>query len=98
MVLKQTTPLEIDAIIKNLPNKTSHGQNEISNVMLKALRSLIIFPLCHIFNYSIIEGSFAECMKWAEVIPLYKGKSIDIMVNYRLISLLIKLSKILLGI
>ena len=63
--------------------------------MLKALRSAIMFPLCHIFNHSIKEGSFPECMKWAEVIPLYKGKSMDEMVNYRPISLLLTLLKIL---
>ena len=34
-------------------------------------------------------------MKWAEVIPLYKGKSMDVMVNYCPILLLITLSKIL---
>ena len=95
IVLKQTTPLEIDKIIRKLPNKTSHGHDEISNVMLKALRSSIVFSLCDIFNHSILEGKFPECMKWAEVIPLYKGKSIDMMVNYIPISLLITLSKLL---
>ena len=34
-------------------------------------------------------------MKWAEVIPLYKGKSMDVMVNYHPILLLITLSKVL---
>ena len=34
-------------------------------------------------------------MKRAEVIPLYKGKDMDIMINYRPISLLITLSKLL---
>ena len=34
-------------------------------------------------------------MKLAEVIPFYKGKSMDLMVNYRPISLLITLSKLL---
>ena len=63
--------------------------------MLKALRSSIVFPLCHIFNLSIMEGKFPSCMKLAEVIPLYKGKSMDQMVNYRPISLLIMLSKLL---
>ena len=34
-------------------------------------------------------------MKIAEVIPLYKGKDMDLMINYRPISLLIMLSKLL---
>ena len=72
-------PPEIDSIIKNLLNKSSHGHDELSNVMLKALRTWIVFPLCHIFNFSLLEGRFPERMKWAEVIPLYKGKSMDLM-------------------
>ena len=42
-----------------------------------------------------MEGSFPERMKKAEVIPLYKGKDMDNMINYRPISLLITLSKLL---
>ena len=95
MVIRKTMPVELDAIIKKLPNKASHGHDEVSNIMLKALRTSIVFPLCHIFNHSILEGKFPTCMKLAEVIPLYKGKSMDQMVNYRPISLLITLSKLL---
>ena len=54
-----------------------------------------MFPLCHIFNQSIYEGSFPDLMKRAEVIPLYIGKEMDYMINYRPISLLITLSKLL---
>ena len=43
----------------------------------------------------MIEGSFPNRMKIAEIILLYKGKAMDIMVNYRPISLLITLSKLL---
>ena len=81
MVIKLTTVPEIDALIRSLPNKNSHGHDEISNVMLKALRSSITFPLCHIFNQSLLEGKFPERMKLAEVIPLYKGKSMDLTIK-----------------
>ena len=95
MRIKLTTPLEIDKIIKELPNKSSYGHNKVSNKMLKGLRPAIMFPLCHIFNQSLIYGHFPEKMKWAEVLPLYKGKSMDEMVNYHPISLLITMSKVL---
>ena len=88
MALRQTTTSEINNLIKNLPNKTSHGHDNISNVMLKALRTSISFPLCHIFNQSLSEGIFPDRMKWAEVILLYKGKEMDIMINYQPVSLL----------
>ena len=82
-------------MIKQLPKKTSYGHDKISNIMLKTLRTSIIYPLCHIFNASLSEGIFPERMKTAEVIPLYKGKDMDLMINYRPISLLIMLSKLL---
>ena len=95
MRIKLTTPLEIDKIIKELPNKSSYVHDEISNKMLKYLRPAIIFPLCHIFNQSLMDRSFPDKMKWAEVFPLYNGKSMDEMVNYGPISLLITMSKVL---
>ena len=82
IVIRPTLLQEIDRIIRELPNKTSYGHHEISNAMLKALRTSITFPLCHIFNQSLQEGVFPKRMKWAEVIPMYKGKCMDVMVNY----------------
>ena len=81
MVLRHTTIHEIDRLIKNLPNKSSHGHDEISNLMLKSLCTSITFPLCHIFNQSIQEGVFPKLMKSAEVIILYKGKEMAYMIN-----------------
>ena len=89
LALKHTTTLEIDRLIKNLLNKNSHGHDEISNLMLKSLHTSITFPL------SIQERVFPELMRRAEVIPLYKGKEMDYMVNYRPISLLITILKLL---
>ena len=48
-----------------------------------------------IFNQSITQGVFPEMMKVADVIPLYKGKSKEEVINYRPISLLMTISKIL---
>ena len=41
------------------------------------------------------EGEFPEAMKLANVVPLHKSKSKELVTNYRLISLLLTLSKIL---
>ena len=95
IVLRPTTVHEIDKIIRDCPNKFSHGHDELSNITLKVLRLSITFPLCHIFNQSLIDGMFPEKMKWAEIIPLYKGKSMDLTINYHPISLLITISKVL---
>ena len=43
----------------------------------------------------MLEGTFPEKMKLAEVVPLYKSKEKFLMNNYRPISLLITISKLL---
>ena len=95
LVLKPITLPEIERLILNLPNKTSHGHDKISNKLLKELCKCISLPLCSIFNQSIVKGRFLDGMKMAEVIPLYKGKEFDKVINYRPISLLITISKVL---
>ena len=55
----------------------------------------ISLPLTFIFNQSLAEGTFPEQMEIAEIIPLYEGKGSDQLVNYRPISLLLTMSKLL---
>ena len=90
-----TTQIEIDRTIKNLKSKSSYGLDGISNKLLKELRSELLEPLTIIFNKSLSEGCFPEKMKTASVVPLYKGKSKIEKTNYRPISLLLTISKIL---
>ena len=59
------------------------------------MNEAISLPLCRIFNQSISEGRFPDLMKLAKVVPLYKSKEMDIVLNYRPISLLITTSKVL---
>ena len=63
--------------------------------MLKYLSDSISFPLMIIFNQSIAQGHFPDSMKKAEIIPLFKGKEWDQVINYRPISLLITMLKVL---
>ena len=95
VVMKQTNQSEVEKLIKSLPNKMSSGHDEINNVMLKSLCSAISYPLQLVFNQSIATGTFPDKMKIAEVIPVYKGKQRDLVINYRPISLLMTISKLL---
>ena len=52
-------------------------------------------PLTIIFNQSINTGVFPQIMKLGEVVPLYKKGKTDLVDNYRPISLLMTISKIL---
>ena len=62
---------------------------------MKSLNEAVSLPLCRIFNQSIFKGRFPDSMKLAEVVPLYKSKEMDIVLNYRPISLLITTLKVL---
>ena len=90
-----TSQLEIEKIIKSLKNKNSSGYDDISNKMLKRIYPSIIPALEIIFNKSLSSGIFPENMKLAIVKPLYKGKNKTEILNYRPVSLLPVLSKIL---
>ena len=77
-----------------LPSKTSFGYDKISNIMLKSIIPAVSTPLSIVFNQSISTGKYPQKMKQAEVVPLYKGKDMDLVINYRPISLLITISKL----
>ena len=82
MMMTFTTQEETKQMINNLPNKTSCGHDQISNELLKSLANSISYPLSTIFNQSILEGIYPDQMKLAEIIPLYKGKDSDKVINY----------------
>ena len=90
-----TTKYEITDIVTAFNNKHSAGPDGISNFILKGVISSVADPLEHIFNLSITSGVFPEQMKIAKVIPLFKKGDILDASNYRPISLLSSLSKIL---
>ena len=72
--LDTTTLMEIDNLIRKLPNKRSSGYDNINNLLLKDLRSELLSPLSIIFNTSLQEGIFPDKMKLANTVPLHKGK------------------------
>ena len=86
---------EVKELIKMLPLKNSHGHDNISNIMLKTIVNEIVVPLVMLINQSMSQGQFPTMMKLAEVVPLFKSKDRSIETNYRPISLLTTLSKIL---
>ena len=93
--LTPTSEVEILKIIKSLPSKLSSGHDNISNVLLKELIDILAPVLTKIFNNSFETGEFPDIMKLAEVVPLFKGKEHYLSNNYRPISLLTTISKVL---
>ena len=90
-----TSVCEIRKLISALPNKKSSGYDNIDNILLKKIESEISPMLVKLFNQSLSDGVFPEVMKLAEIVPLFKSNDKTLTENYRPISLLITLSKIL---
>ena len=95
LFLSPTNTNEINKLIQNLPNKNSSGHDSISNNLLKKLAPSILVPLTLLFNKSLETGVFPAEMKKADVVPLYKSKEEYECTNYRPISLLLTVSKLL---
>jgi hypothetical protein len=78
-----------------LKPKLSSDAQGISTKMVKFVGNEIAAPLAHIFNLSLSSGNFPKKLKLCRVIPLYKAGNAMECDNYRPISLLSSISKIL---
>ena len=77
-----------------MKSKNSSGNDEISNRLLKSIKSEISKPLTIIINQSLETGIFPDALKVAKVKPLFKKGDNCCLNNYRPISLLPTISKI----
>ena len=93
-----THSVEIKRIVSNLENKPSAGYDGISYTVLKNIVDEILVPLEHIFNLSLVNGVVPRKMKIAKVIPVFKKGDTSVLNNYRPISLLPSISKVLEGV
>jgi len=94
MFMAPTDPNEIQDVMKGLKNKKSFGHDHISMNFLKSIGSCVYKPISQIINISIQSGIVPNTLKLAKVIPIYKAKAKNEFSNYRPISLLPAISKI----
>ena len=95
MFFSPTDPEEIVKTIVSFKPKKSCGADGISMELLKNIRRSLGEPLSVLFNMSLEQGIFPDAMKIAKVVPIYKAKDKDQFSNYRPISLLSSISKVL---
>ena len=86
---------EIQSIISSLKPKDSAGHDNISTKLLKYLNTTLSTPISLLVNISISTGIVPDVLKLAKIVPVHKSKSRDEFSNYRPISLLTSLSKVL---
>lgn len=90
-----TNPCEVIKIVNSFSNSTSLDHNKISNKILKHVINSVSVILSHLFNISMSSGVFPNCFKIARVVPIHKSNSVHNVENYRPISILSSVSKIL---
>ena len=95
LFLIPTTPVDIIAIISSLKSKSSSGHDGVSSKLVKDFKYALSIPLSIIINNSLAMGLVPDMAKLAKIIPIYKEKDKKKISNYRPISLLPVISKIL---
>ena len=86
---------EVSDIIKCLKTNKAVGEDLISHKVLKETCYTITKPLCSLFNKSLSSCIFPDMWKQAIVMPLFKKGSCNLVTNYRPISLLSCLGKLM---
>ena len=92
--LEPVSPLEVGYQIKNLKN-SKQNIDTISIPLFKEHNEILCHIIADLINKCFETGIFPDSLKKAVVLPLYKKDDPDIMSNYRPISILPKLSKII---
>ena len=95
ILLQPTDKEEIANIISSLNSNKASGPNSISYRIMFLLKNEILKQLADLFNLSFMTGVFPSVLKTAKVVPVFKKDSKLNYSNYRPISLLSNIEKIL---
>ena len=95
MVLLEVNEKEVENIILGLRLDCATGWDSIPAVVIRSARQVLVPVITHICNVSISSGVFPEAFKKAVIHPVHKAGRKDELNNYRPISILTALSKIL---
>ncbi|MCG8113231.1 MAG: reverse transcriptase domain-containing protein, partial [Candidatus Thiodiazotropha taylori] len=90
-----SSPEEVASVLRALQTGKAAGPDSINNKLLKELAQPLSFPLSELFNYSISMGKIPSIWKEANVTPIYKKNDPSDVTNYRPISLLSTIGKVL---
>ena len=86
---------EVKKHLKQLKRKKAEGIDEIPNCILRDCAHELAPPIAHIINFSLKSAQIAEDLKTAKITPIFKDGEKSKYTNYRPISVLRIISKIL---
>ena len=95
LALQPITDSQCLDLLNNLNMKKASGIDGIPSSALKQGAPAIAYPIAKIINYSIQQNSVPSIFKQAIVTPIYKDKDQDSVDNYRPISVLPSISRVL---
>lgn len=95
MFLRPTTYNEVVSLINQLDSKKCAGPDNISATFIKMHFEVFAQLIADVFNEIITTGQFPDCLKVARVIPVYKSGDKKDVNNYRPISTLSVLDKLI---
>ena len=93
--MKHVTEKKILKVLKNLKPSKSVGVDELDSYSLKIAATVIVSSIHHIVTLSILQRRFPTAWKFAKVLPLHKKLCPLERKNYRPVSILSPLSKVL---
>lgn len=93
--IPKVTSLKIVKLIEEMDENKSAGYDRIRVRDLKLVKTEISGPLAKLFNLSLDQGIFPDCLKKAVIRPIYKNKSKKEFQNYRPIAILPVIEKVL---
>ena len=82
MFISPVTEAEIINIVSGPSSRQSHGHDEINIILIKSIISVIVKPLCIIFNNSFLTRQIPSFLKIARITPIYKSGDKDNMINF----------------
>ncbi|CAB3223912.1 unnamed protein product [Arctia plantaginis] len=94
-VILEVDESEVEATIMNLRHDSATGCDGIPSLLLRVCKNTLVPLITHIINTSIANGVFPEPFKKALIHPIHKGGDRDSINNYRPISVLSALSKVM---
>ena len=94
-VFEPSTPNEVYLLIDGLNKYKGTGPNGIPTEILQLINFIICIQLSKIYNICIVTGKQPDKLKLAHALPIFKKGSRLLVSNYRPISLLSNLNKIL---
>ncbi|CAB3987302.1 Hypothetical predicted protein [Paramuricea clavata] len=92
---KLVSHTKVVKLLNGISNSKATGLDKISGKILKTAAPTIALSLTHIFNHAIITSCFPYEWKAARLLPLHKRGSRDLPENYRPISILPAISKVM---